>query len=49
MPGRQDRNVAPFVALRRADVADAAVAVVVVVPMHERTRPFTGNVEICEA
>jgi len=37
------------VALSRADVADAAVPMVVVVPMHEAGGPGPGRIEIGEA
>ena len=37
MPCRQDRPILQRVALRRGDVADAAVAVLEVVPEHEVT------------
>ena len=36
-------------ALRRADVSDAAVAMVMVVPMHERAGPLPRRLQILEA
>ena len=45
----EDRAVFAGVTLSGADVADAAVAIVVVVPTHERCRPGPGRVEISEA
>ena len=36
------------VALSRRDVADAAVAVLVVVPVHEPPRPASRRVEVCK-
>lgn len=49
MPGCEDRDVFACVALSRADVADPAVPVVVVVPMHELARPFARGVQVREA
>src|SRR5256885_17253803 len=49
MPRGQDRVVLARVALRRAHVADAAVPMIVVVPMHEPGGPGSGLVEIGEA
>ena len=47
--GLQDGPVLAGVSLRRADVTDAAVAVIVVVPADERARPFAGVHEVREA
>jgi len=46
---RKDRHVLTRVSLRRAHVADAAVPVLDVVPMHEVGRPSTCRIEIGEA
>src|SRR3712207_7932894 len=40
MAGGEDGTVPAGMALRRGDVADAAVPVLVVVPVHERGRPL---------
>ncbi len=40
--------ILPDMTLRRGDVADAAVAVLVVVPMYEAHRPLPGGVQIGE-
>src|SRR6202451_1722712 len=40
--------ILPGMTLRRGDVADAAVAVLVVVPMYEAHRPLPGGVQIGE-
>ena len=45
----QDGPVLSGMSLRRTDVADGTVAVVVVVPLHERTRPFSRLIEVREA
>src|SRR5437016_7716286 len=42
-------SVVARMTLRRADVADAAVPMLVVVPMHEARGPRTGLTEIDEA
>jgi len=49
MPGRKDRDVFARMALGRADVANAAVPVIVVVPMHELARPLAPGAQIPEA
>ena len=49
VPRGEQRVVAPVVALRRADVADAAVLVLVVVPMHEARGPGPRIVQIGKA
>jgi len=49
MPGRKDRDVFARMALGRADVANAAVPVIVVVPMHELARPLAPGAQIREA
>lgn len=49
MPSRKDRDVVAFMALCRADVADAAVPVIVVVPMHELARPLARGAQIRKA
>lgn len=49
MTRREDHVIVAVMALRRADVADAAVAVVEVVPMHELARPVACSIEIGEA
>ena len=41
--------ILPGMTLSRADVADAAVAVLVVVPVHELSRPGPGLFEVGEA
>ena len=41
--------IVSVMALRRADVADAAVTVVEVVPMHEVARPVACSIELGEA
>jgi hypothetical protein len=47
--GFVDGPILTGMALRRADVADAAVPVLMVVPMHEASRPTASLVEIGEA
>ncbi|RMW97278.1 hypothetical protein D9R12_03975 [Pseudoxanthomonas spadix] len=42
-------HVLPGVALLRADVADAAVAVLDVVPMHEGRSPLACTVQVGKA
>jgi hypothetical protein len=42
MASRQDRLIVASMALSWADVADAAVAVLDVVPTHEFSRPSPG-------
>ena len=49
MPCSQDRPVLQRVSLRRGDVADAAVAVLEVVPTHEVASPEAGIVKGGEA
>ena len=49
MPGREDRDVFARMALGRGDVANAAMPVIVVVPMHELARPLARGVQIREA
>ena len=49
MPSRQDGLVITGVTLLRADVADAAVAMIDVVPTHEFSRPGPGLVQAGEA
>ncbi len=49
MPRGQDRVILTGVTLRRRDIADATVPVLVVVPLHERHGPFTGGFQICKA
>jgi hypothetical protein len=49
MPGRQDVVVIARVLLGRADVADAAVAMLDVVPAHELGGPGPGLLKACEA
>ena len=45
----QDNPVLSGMSLRRTDVADGTVAMVMVVPLHERTRPFSRLFEVREA
>ena len=45
----QDVPVLSGMSLRRTDVADGTVAIVMVVPLHERTCPFSRLIEIREA
>jgi len=49
MADRQDRVFVSGMALRGADVAGAAVAMVMVVPMHETHRPAPGKLDVSEA
>lgn len=49
MTSGQDGDIATIVSLGRADVADAAVVVVNVVPMREACGPEAGVVEMFEA
>ncbi len=49
VPGIQDGAVMTVVTLCRTDVADPAVAVVVVVPTHEASGPGACRIEIDEA
>src|SRR3990167_4221132 len=49
MPRSQDRLIFTVMALSRADVADAAVTMVVVVPTHEAGGPGPGLIAIAEA
>lgn len=49
MASLQDRVILAGMSLRRTDVADGAVAVIVVVPTDERPRPLAGMLEVCEA
>ena len=49
MSGRQNRLIFPGVALSGADVTNAAVAMIDVVPMDEASGPGTGLVEIGKA
>jgi hypothetical protein len=44
MTPRQDLVVAPIVALHRAHVANAAMTVLMVVPMYELARPLRRGV-----
>ena len=46
MPGRQDGAVVARVPLGRADVADAALAMLDVVPAHELSRPGPGLADL---
>ena len=45
----QDDPVLSGMSLRRADVADGTVPLIVVVPLHERARPFSRLFEVREA
>jgi hypothetical protein len=45
----QDLAVAPVMPLRRTHVADAAVTMLVVVPVHESTRPCSCGLEVGKA
>jgi hypothetical protein len=47
--GSEDRVIFTLMALRRADVADAAVAMLDVVPVHETAGPGAGGLQILEA
>ena len=47
MPGSQDRVIAAFMARGRADVTDAAVQMLMVVPMHERAGYSGSNDAWC--
>ena len=47
--GRQDLVIMPIVSCRRADVADAAVQVRVVIPMHELRRPVACGLQVSKA
>ena len=49
MSSHQDRVIAACVALSGADVANAAVPVIEVVPAHEIGRPDTGLLESSKA
>ncbi len=49
MSGGQNRVIVACVSLGRADVANAAVAMLEVVPTHKAGRPGTGRVKISEA
>lgn len=49
MTGFEDRTIVACMALRRAHVPDAAVSMLMVVPMHESMRPFTSRLQIDEA
>lgn len=49
MPGRQDRVIAAFMPRGRADIADAAVQMLMVVPMHELRRPVARGLHVCKA
>ena len=49
MTSLQDGVILACVSLRRADVADGAVAVIVVVPLHERACPLPRLIEAREA
>lgn len=49
MAGGQNRQVFAGVPLGRADVTDAAVAMIEVVPMHEASRPGPRLVEVGKA
>jgi hypothetical protein len=48
MPARQDRVIVAGMALSRAHVANAAVAMLMVVPMHEAGRPGARLVQVGE-
>ena len=45
----QDGVIFTGMSLRRTDVADGTVTVIVVVPLHERACPFSRLFEVCEA
>ena len=47
--GSQNRVIAPCMALRRADVTDAAVTMINVVPMHEAVRSGPRLIEVGES
>ena len=49
MASLQNSLISPSMSLRRADVPDGTVAVVMVVPSDERTRPVARLIEIGEA
>ncbi len=47
--GRQDLVVMPFMARGRADVADTAVQMSMVVPVHELRRPVACGLQVSKA
>ena len=49
MTGRQDGDILSGMALCRAHITDAAVGMLVVIPMHEGLRPGTGGLQSGEA
>jgi hypothetical protein len=49
VPSGQDRAIFTGVALSRADVSNAAVSMVMVVPTHEAGRPGASLLEVREA
>jgi hypothetical protein len=48
MASRQQSPILAGMALRRGDVADAAVPMLMVVPVHEARSPLLGSVQISE-
>src|SRR5271166_1610590 len=46
--GGEHGAILPGMTLRRGDVADAAVAVLLIIPMYEARRPLSGGVQIDE-
>src|SRR6202166_1402046 len=46
--GGKHGAILPGMTLRRGDVADAAVAVLLIVPMYEARRPLSGGVQVDE-
>lgn len=49
MTGGEDHGIFPRVTLGGADVANSAVPVIVVIPMHEARSPGTSLVEVSES
>jgi len=49
MSGRQNRLIVPCVTLSGANVANAAVAMIEVVPAHKAGRPNTSLIEVGKA
>ena len=49
MASLQDDAGFPGMSLRGTDAANGTVAMAMVVPLHERTRPFSGLIEVREA
>src|SRR5271166_3393655 len=46
--GGEHGAILPGMTLRRGDVADAAVAVLLIIPMYEARRPLSGGVQVDE-